>query len=289
MSAAQGSSAHAAVSDRAAAILADVANSTADAWTWLAACGVQDVVVAVDAGLSSLPWGALPSGLTAQGTRLCEDFASVRIAPGLPTTSGSRPVEQGWSVTTVDAGERIRGFAKLSAQLARAVEATQPAVAIHAHDAAGVTPSALFDAVRGRDVAIVLAHGSADDVPRILLGPTAVAAADDVRAAAPLPIGTLLLAVCGSGRDHADTAEWGALAAAFLASGARRVVAALADVPAESALALACAIAPELAGDSRSVARALAAFQRGHLTDGSVPMSALVPADALLFQLFCLG
>jgi hypothetical protein len=98
-----------------------------------------------------------------------------------------------------------------------------------------------------------------------------------------------MLAVCSAGRDHADTAEWGALAAAFLASGARRVIAAVADAPAENAVALACAIAPELAGDSRSVARALAAVQRGHLSDGGAPFSALVPADALLFQLFCLA
>jgi hypothetical protein len=284
-----GTSAHAAVCDRAAAILADVANATADAWTWLAARGVQDVVIAVDAGLSSLPWGALPTGLTSPGTRLCQDFASVRIAPGLPTSNASRPVNHGWSVTTVDAGERVRGFTSLSEQLTQAVQATQPAVAIHMHDAGGITPSALFDAVRGHDVAIVLAHGSVDGAPRLLLGPTAAATAADVRAAAPLPIGTLLLAVCSAGLDHADTAEWGALAAAFLASGARRVIAAVADAPAENAVALACAIAPELAGDSRSVARALAAVQRGHLSDGGAPLSALVPADALLFQLFCLA
>jgi hypothetical protein len=284
-----GTSAHAAVRDRAAAILADVANATADAWSWLAARGVQDVVIAVDAGLSSLPWGALPTGLTSPGTRLCQDFASVRIAPGLPTSKPSRPVGHGWSVTTVDAGERVRGFTSLSEQLAQAVQATQPAVAIHMHDAGGITPSALFDAMRGHDVAIVLAHGSVDGAPRILLGPTAAATAADVRAAAPLPIGTLMLAVCSAGRDHADTAEWGALAAAFLASGARRVIAAVADAPAENAVALACAIAPELAGDSRSVARALAAVQRGHLSDGGAPFSALVPADALLFQLFCLA
>ncbi len=99
----------------------------------------------------------------------------------------------------------------------------------------------------------------------------------------------VVLVVCGSGHDAAKTAEWGALAAAFLAAGAQTVVAALADVRADQAVEQIAELLTAGGSDGREIARILAAQQQASLLETNATRTLLAPKESFLFQVFCLA